>query len=88
MRSDRWLAERKGDGQTWAPVPAAMGDPVLPRVRGLTRSDQKVLEEHLPAASLRCDSAALMRDLLHWGMFYSFKKEEKEKLGLKNLHRK
>lgn len=88
MRSDLRPAERTGDGQPWALVPATMGDPVLPRVRGLTRNDRKALEERLPAASLRRDSAALTRDSPPQGMFCSFEKEEKEKLGLKNLHRK
>ena len=55
MRSDLRPAERTGDGQPWAPVPATMGDLVLPRVRGLTRNDRKALEERLPAASLRRD---------------------------------
>ena len=47
MRSDLRPAERTGDGQPWALVPATMGDPVLPRVRGLTRNDRKALEERL-----------------------------------------
>ena len=79
-RSDLLPAGRTGDVQPRASCPGSDGSH---SATPFDRTEQRALEERLPAASLRRDTR-----LASPGDVLFFQKEEREKLSLKNLHRK